>query len=250
MKAHVALQALVVIAVMCDIEVVNADAITYPAPATFATGDPLTASSLNNKFGEVKRAVDDNHSKLQNFQAGCATSGEFVTGMNSVGNPICTAPPASSVSASNIQDEPGLDFASSFSTTINGSTPGMTYCASTPAYYTLSTVSITAPVSGYVVVAVSGLACTHTANEYMYLALSNTSGGGVLTFDGNNYITISSPTARACGIGQESSYAFQNVYQVSAGTTNYYLKACLEASTTSANVSAHNMTAIFYPTRY
>jgi len=43
---------------------VNADSVNYPEPIKFTAGDTLTASSLNNKFNETKRAVDDNDTRI------------------------------------------------------------------------------------------------------------------------------------------------------------------------------------------
>jgi hypothetical protein len=247
--------------------------------STFAAGDTLTAT----KMTEVRDAVNDNDTTKQDRVTGTCPAGQSIRVINADGTVTCevddntdtntTYSPGTGLNLTgttfsvsgitgaqitngtitdvDIQDEPGIDFSPALGRTITGTTAGISLCGNaTTAYATMTSVSITAPTSGYVLVSANGHACTHTANEYLYVALSNQPGGPVGTFDGRNFITVNSPVARPCAVGQSDTFSFQNVYSVAAGTTTYYVKACVAATTTSANVTVHPVTAIFFPTRY
>ena len=55
----------------------QADSITYPAPALFVDGQTLTATSLNGKFTEAQRAVNDNDVKLKNIHSRHTGAGRY-----------------------------------------------------------------------------------------------------------------------------------------------------------------------------
>jgi hypothetical protein len=112
----------------------------------------------------------------------------------------------------------------------------------------ITSVTITAPTSGYIMVSASGDFCRYPAGEYTYVMMDDSPSG--LSWDGSNFLSYYESTHRPCGVGQSKQFAFQYVYNVSASTYTYYLKGCSESSAGDGNLDYHPMIAVFVPTRY
>ena len=140
-----------------------------------------------------------------------------------------------------IGDEAGIDYSSTGYYDVAN-------LATCNAASVITSVSVTAPTNGYIMVSASGDFCTYTAGEYTYVMMDDSPTG--LAYDGYNRLTDYEATHRPCGVGQSRTFSFQHVYTVAAGTYTYYLKGCSESSAGDGNLYYHPMIAFFVPTRY
>ena len=137
-----------------------------------------------------------------------------------------------------IADEPGIDYTSLGS----HSYVGISQCNT---YTNLTSVTVSAPTSGYIVVQASGTAKNSIANNIWRVCLADASGG--TTCDGWSWIL---EPANTNTYENEKSYSLQYVYYVSsAGSKTVYLKAC-RSEFANGEVLWNPVLATFYPTRY
>lgn len=136
------------------------------------------------------------------------------------------------VGAANIVDEPGQDFADQSSREIGGATPIDACNPSTfpglPIFTTLTTVTLTVPANGRVVVRASGQVALTVASKYVRLGIDDVSGGFML--DTNTW-TAAVPVGSTDSPENRRSFAVQQVYVVTPGTRTFFLKACREVGT-------------------
>ncbi|MCP8323165.1 MAG: hypothetical protein L6N96_03180 [Candidatus Methylarchaceae archaeon HK02M2] len=143
------------------------------------------------------------------------------------------------LTALHILDEPGIEYValgSKIVSTISSVCSSLTDLAS---------ISLTAPTSGYIHVQASGIYNPGTASKWVRVGIDDASGGS--TFDNL------APYLESDVIGvyyDEKSFSLNIVYNVSAGTKTYYLKACREDTSTTGTLWWDYFTATFYPTRY
>ncbi len=145
---------------------------------------------------------------------------------------------SSSIYDYDIADEPGFDYTSWGSHTY----VGISECGS---YSNLTSVTLTAPTSGYIVVQANGAANSSVAGHAWRVCLDDASGG--TTCDGYSWIL---EPANTNYYENEKSWSLQNVYYVSsAGSKTIYLKAC-RSEFANGTIMWNPVVATFYPTRY
>jgi len=80
MKRVFITQSIIATSMILVMAVAHADSITYPDPATFTAGQTLTTNSLNDKFDETKRAVNENDARITGILAnGTGNGGGDIT---------------------------------------------------------------------------------------------------------------------------------------------------------------------------
>jgi hypothetical protein len=139
-------------------------------------------------------------------------------------------------------DEPGLDWAEKGE--VNLSSVGQ---CDNPSWTNLTSVTITAPASGYVLVEAAGIASNTVASgQYSRVGIDDSSTGKSVESLAPIFEKISAETA---SYENEGRYAIRNVYTASAGSHTYYLKGC-KSEFAGGRILWDDFTAIFFPTRY
>jgi hypothetical protein len=136
-----------------------------------------------------------------------------------------------------IKDEAGIDW----SGWGGHAAAGIAQCSS---YSNLTSVTITAPTSGYVVVRANGITNQTVGGQTWRVCLDDASGG--TTCDGHSWIMETSDTSY---YENEKAWSLQKVYSVGAGSKTFYLKAC-HSEFSGGNVVWDDVVGTFYPTRY
>jgi hypothetical protein len=148
----------------------------------------------------------------------------------------------SSLFDTDIGDEPGLDWAEAGE--INLSSVG--YCDN-PSWTNLTSVTLTAPTSGYVLVEATGIASNTVASgQYSRVGIDDSSTGKSIDSYAPIFENVSDETA---SYENERRYAIRNVYSVGAGSHTYYLKGC-KSEFAGGRILWGDFTGIFFPTRY
>ena len=170
-------------------------------------------------------------------------SGDIVNG-SITGTDIATGTITSSDIASNtivdtdIRDEPGVEYS-------NASSRNIATISTNPSSKTnLTSFTLSAPTSGYVIVNAFGWVDPETAHHWVRPCISNISGG--------SHCSSWAPIIESNTTGNyenEKRYALTNVYTVSPGSTTYYLKANRSSSATGT-IAWEDFYGIFVPTRY
>jgi hypothetical protein len=146
------------------------------------------------------------------------------------------------VDRNGVIDEPGLDWAGKGE--VNLSSVGQ---CNNPSWTNLTSVTITAPTSGYVLVEAAGIASnTFASGQYSRVGIDDSSTGKSVESLAPIFENISAETAN---YENERRYAIRNVYSVSAGSHSYYLKGC-KSEFAGGRILWDDFTAIFFPTRY
>ena len=142
-----------------------------------------------------------------------------------------------------IGDEPGLDWAGKGE--INLTSVGD--CGN-PSWTNLTSVTITAPTSGYILVEAAGIASNTVASgQYSRVAIDDSSTGKAVESYAPIFEKVSDETTNYVNEGR---YAIRNVYyESSAGTHTYYLKGC-KSEFAGGRILWDDFTAIFFPTKY
>lgn len=166
-----------------------------------------------------------------NIGTGAVTSAHIADG-----NVTSTDIANNSVTSIDMQNEPGIDWggiASSYNSEVCDSGTD----------HTISSVSISAPSSGYIFVSASGrVRTTSTTGGYIFTGLGTNPNGisaGEYNWQYHYYEG-----------GYWDQFQYQMVASVSAGTYTYYLKACESVSTVTGSVNTRPLIATFFPTRY
>jgi hypothetical protein len=217
----------------------------------YISGETLTATKMN----EIRDAVNDNDNntlinssnitindglitdittQTQNLDTGCI-SGSSIRAVASDGTISCEV--------DNNTGTAGIEYGSSTSQQI--ATSVNTTCNT---FSDITSITVSAPSTGYISVSASGEFCAYTGGTYAMLVLDNASGG--TTYDSMNYSYTRDALNRACGIGQFDRYHFQNVYPVAAGTYTYYLKGCTNTGTADGILHRRPMIGQFFPNKY
>jgi len=150
-------------------------------PNTFSANTPAVADEVNANFTAVKTAVDNNNARL------------------------------------NVLEAATFDYKRDISIIANN----LAVRHDSPEYSKITSVTVTAPADGFVMVTASGRGCIHTANKYVQLLLS--SSPTAYSSLSSNYLAISgASTDQSCGVGQSVSFSFTHTEPVSEGSVNTY----------------------------
>ncbi|MBI3188770.1 MAG: hypothetical protein HYZ31_13000 [Gammaproteobacteria bacterium] len=194
-----------------------------------------------NADGSVVCELDDNSGgDITGVTAGSGLTGGGTTGYVTID--VSNA----GITSTHTSNEPGIEYASAIfgqvSSYMTGICSGSTYNFSN-----ITSVTVAAPSSGYVLVSAAGLMCLYDASTQARLALDDASAGS--TFDRISYFYTA--VNQPCSIGQYAPYSMQVIYPVNAaGNYTYYLKGCVSASGVDGLTDFQPLIAQFFATKY
>jgi hypothetical protein len=213
----------------------------------FKAHTPAVADHVNQNFGDVKKAVNDNDKRIsenataiqgkQNRVDGTCPEGQSIRVINPNGSVECEVDDV----ANDVTEAGLLDYSQSGTGYIDIDALGVRDVDSDTV---LRNISFVSPADGYVLVTVTGRGCIHTSGGYIQLFLKK--GDDYLNFIGSHSIV---GAGTACAVGEYPQFSWQYIEPVDADTSYNFQVAGHKGSSASisGNVYITSVAAIFLP---